>query len=91
MSDGETCNSEMVDTVTTAVQESGAVQIHQETVHRADRQLGQAGDLLGSETTRRFAEKMQKTQAALQRGDVVASFFGISHELLQASVDPSQK
>ena len=41
-------NSQSVNPISTAIQESRAVQIYQETVYRADREAGKSCDLLRS-------------------------------------------
>ena len=44
-------------------------------MNRADWQTRQTGDLLGSQSARRFTEKVQQPQSALQRGDVIGTFW----------------
>jgi hypothetical protein len=77
--DRETRNSQVVNPVSTTVQKSRAVQIHQETVYRADRKAGKTRNLLRRESAGRFAEEMEKVQTSLQRRDVVASSSDVSH------------
>jgi hypothetical protein len=80
LADCETCDSQVVDAIPAAVQESRRFQIRQKTVDRTHRQPRLARDLFRSEPLRRLAEQLQKTQPTLQRRDVVASFLRIRHE-----------
>ncbi len=80
LSDREACDSEVVDAVASAVQESCAVQIGKKAVHGADRQPRETCYLLCGQSARRFAEELQKTQPALQCRDVVTPFWMVDHE-----------
>jgi hypothetical protein len=71
--DRETRNSQVVNPVSTTVQKSRAMQVHQKAVHCADRKAGKTRNLLRSESARRLAEEMKKMQTSLQRRNVVAS------------------
>ena len=54
-------------------------QIGQKAVNGAHRQPRQRRHLLRGESSRRFAEEMQKPQPALQGGNVVVAFRTYSH------------
>jgi len=77
--DREARNSQVVNPVSSTVQKSRAMQVHQEAVYCADRKAGKTRNLLRSESAWRFAEEMKKVQAALQRRNVVASSWDVSH------------
>src|ERR1700686_5428738 len=74
LSNGETCDSEMMRTFSITVQEARGDQSGQKAVNRAYGQPRQSRHLLGSETLRRFAKKMQQPQPTLKGGNVVIAF-----------------
>jgi hypothetical protein len=83
--DREARNSQVADRVSTTIQKSRAMQIHQEAVYRAHGKAGKTRNLLGSESAWRFAEQMEKVQASLQRRDVVASSRDVSHGFFRSA------
>ena len=89
LADGETRDPQVIHPVSTAVQKTRAFQIREKTVDRTHRQPGTFGHMFRREPVRRLAENVKKTQAALQRSDVVASFWSISHKLID--IEPSTK
>src|SRR5271166_3281601 len=79
LADGETRDSQLVDAIPAAVQECCTFQVGQKTVDCTHRQPRATRNLLGREAVRRLTEELQQTQSALQRRNVVASFWMIGH------------
>src|SRR5580658_7388491 len=79
LADGEARDSQLVDAISAAVQECCTFQVGQEAVNCTYRQPRAARNLFGREAVRRLAEELQQAQSALQRRNVVAPFWMISH------------
>jgi hypothetical protein len=75
LTDGKTCNSEVMIAIRVTVQESRSHQIGQKTVNCADWQPCETSHLLCGKPTRRLAEKVKKAQSSLKSGNVVIAFW----------------
>src|SRR6266567_319737 len=80
LSNGETCDSEVIGAFSIAVQEARSDQVRQKAVNRAHRQPRQSRHLLRSESPWGFAEKMQKPQPTLKSSNVVITFGTNGHK-----------
>jgi hypothetical protein len=74
LSNRETRDSEVMGSLSIAVQEACGDQIGQKAVNRAHWQPRQSRHLLRSESLRRFAKKMKQPQPTLKSGNVVIAF-----------------
>ena len=79
LADRKARDSQLVYAIPAAVQEARIFQVNQKTMDCAYRQPRAARNLFRSKSVRRLAEELQKTQSALQRRNVVAWFWMISH------------
>lgn len=77
--DRETCDSQVMDTFSVAIQESGCDKVRKEAMNRAHWQPGKASYLFGGQPARRFAEEMEKAQSALKGSDVIVAFRAWGH------------
>ena len=81
LSNGKTCDSEMMSALSIAVQEARGNQIGQKAVNRAHWQPRQSRHLLRSESLRRFAKKVKQPQPTLKSDNVVIAFGTSVHRM----------
>src|SRR5215831_6475940 len=77
--DRKTGNPEVISTIYVAAQEAGRDQVRQKAMDGAHRKTRKSGHLLCGEAAGILAEKMEKTQSALQGCNVVCALWSSGH------------
>ena len=79
LADGETRQSQVINTAGIAIQKARRLEIHQKPVSRADRESGKPGHLHGGKAALGLSKQLQQAQPALQRGDAVLALSRLGH------------
>ena len=83
LTDGETCDSEMMGTLSITVEKARVDQICQKAMNCAHREPRQTSNLLRRKSPREFAEKVQQAQPPLQSCNVVIPLSANCHNQRQ--------